>query len=43
MKPPKTFTCHTCGKVFTKHDEGYRHWVKCSQKLQKSNLTKEDR
>ena len=32
-KLPKTFTCQRCGKVFTKHDEGYRHWIECSKKM----------
>jgi len=30
IKLPKTFTCVLCGMRFTRHDEGYRHWVTCS-------------
>ena len=32
LRKPKTFTCQICGKEFTRHDEGYRHWVECSTK-----------
>ena len=31
MKPPKTFQCPFCGEVFTKHDEGYQHFLKCQK------------
>ena len=32
-KLPKTITCQICGKTFTKHDLGYKHWIECSKKM----------
>lgn len=27
----KVYTCHLCGKIFSRHDDGYHHWLACTK------------